>query len=166
MQQNQEHEALNSLVNITEIINERSYASLAKFFDDLLSVYNSKIKTQSEDEPETIEPTYAGIHLNQKYEEEDFLRMIEEFNNQRSLHAKYAIRILKDAIENLSKHSNISYCNFPNARTKLPGVVIVGDLHGSFKDLYYIIKRFGIPGKKYRYAKDYFLRTKKLFFFY
>ena len=125
--------ALNALVNICENEQEREYASISKFFDDLFIVFE---RNEQIDLPEYVETFYTGIHLNETYEESDFLKMIEQFRNNKILHIKYALQILNDALVKHKQFSNISNCNL--MYSSLPSVIIVGDLHGSFKDLYYI----------------------------
>ena len=147
MSNQQENDALNAIVGITEMHQERNYASLAKFFDDMFAAYSSKLNKVLE--PEEIDANYAGIHLNESYEEGDFFDMIESFNEGRIIHAKYALKIIRDSIAKFAQMPNVSLCN---AREDSSNCVIVGDLHGSFKDLYYIIKKFGIPGKSNRFV--------------
>jgi serine/threonine-protein phosphatase with EF-hands len=139
--------ALNALVNICENEQEREYASISKFFDDLFIVFE---RNEQIDLPEYVETCYTGIHLNETYEESDFLKMIEQFRNNKILHIKYALQILNDALVKHKQFSNISNCNL--MYSSLPSVIIVGDLHGSFKDLYYIIEKFGIPGKEHGFV--------------
>lgn len=57
------------------------------------------------------------------------------------------MQIVNDAIKHHKRYSNISNCNLANS--SLPGCILVGDLHGSFKDLYHIIEKFGVPGKNF-----------------
>jgi hypothetical protein len=90
--------------------------------------------------------------LNRNYEENDLIKMIEEFRNGHTLHAKYALQIISDAIASFEKQSNITQCNFKTATTNNLPCIVVGDLHGSFKDLHYLIETFGIPGKSYRFV--------------
>ena len=85
-----EKNALNSLINICEMEQERNYASMSKFFDDLFTVFHNFKNTRI---PQFVETTYTGIHLNDTYEENDFLKMIEQFRNNKILHAKYAFVI-------------------------------------------------------------------------
>ena len=145
-----EREALNAIVGITEMDQERNYTSMAKFFDDLFTAYSSKLNQAIE--PDTIESTYAGVHLNDVYEEGDFMNMVEGFNQGKMIHAKYALQILRDAIAKFERMPNVSVVDFNKSKTQLPSCIIVGDLHGSFKDLNYIINKFGVPGKKHRFV--------------
>ena len=133
-----EIQALNSLLGLIEMAQERSFTSMTTFFDDLFSVYSSQFN--KEIKPTNVEASYTGIHLNKVYEESDFLKMVEEFKRGNKLHAKYVLQILTDSIRAFEKYPNIREC-IDSA------IVVVGDLHGSFRDLNYIIERFGIPGK-------------------
>ena len=142
--------AINALVVVNEMIQERNYTSLSKFFDDLFSLINLKI-AGNVIQPERIESSYVGLHINDVYEESDFFKMIESFRANQMIHAKYAIQILKDAIRNFEKQPNISELNLTLHKSRLD-TIIVGDLHGNFRDLYYIIKKFGVPGKSYRFV--------------
>lgn len=145
-----ETNALNAVIEVNEMIQERNFTSMAKFFDDLFNIVNSKIANQSL-QPEYVEATYVGLHINETYEESDFLKMLEEFKSNKMIHAKYAMKILKDAIRNFEKQPNVSMLNLNSHMTRLD-TIIVGDLHGNFRDLYHIIKKFGIPGKNYRFV--------------
>ena len=106
MPSQQENEALNAIVGITEMHQERNYASLAKFFNDMFAAFSFKLNKVLE--PKEIETNYTGIHLNETYEEGDFNDMIESFNEGRIIHAKYALQILKSAIEKFEKMPNVS----------------------------------------------------------
>ena len=143
-----EKEALNALVLVSEMIQERDYISMARFFNDIFSAYGSHL--EKEIIPESIESSYTGLHLGEKYEESDFMQLVDNFYKGNMLHAKYALKIITDANNKLKSYSNIAYCDVKKMHTDLMGFVIVGDLHGSFKDLKYIIDKFGIPGKNYR----------------
>lgn len=141
---NTEREAINALAHICEHEQERNYLSMKKFFEDLFTVFHNFNKSIKEP---LIESTYAGVHLTQTYNEEEFIKMIEQFYAKKIIHAKYALQILRDAIKKQKTYSNIEKCNLNDS--KLNKVVIVGDLHGSFKDLHRIIKKYGIPGKEH-----------------
>jgi len=105
----QEAKALNAIVGITEMEQERDYASLAKFFADMFVAYSAKISNVLE--PKEIEENYTGIHLNEDYNEDDFVKLIESFKVGNMLHAKYAARIIKDASVKLSNLPNIPVCD-------------------------------------------------------
>ena len=145
-----ETKALNAIIQVNEMIQEKNFTSMAKFFDDLFNIVNTKINNQSL-QPEYVEATYVGLHINETYEESDFLKMLEEFKNNKMIHAKYAMQIFKDAIRNLEKQPNVSNLDLNGHTTRLD-TIIVGDLHGNFRDLYFIIQKFGVPGKKYRFV--------------
>ncbi|CAF0811670.1 unnamed protein product [Brachionus calyciflorus] len=144
MSSQQEASAFNALVELNEITLEQNYASTSKFFECLFAVYSNKINKVIR--PELVETSYSGTHLSRNYELGDFYRMIESFRNNQRLHAKYALQIIEDAIQAFQYYPNITECNIlPSSN----GAVIVGDLHGSFKDLYYIISKYGVPGQNY-----------------
>jgi hypothetical protein len=144
----QVNEAFEALISLTEMVQERNYASLAQFFEHLFATYSDKFRSCLK--PDTIESNYTGIHFGKIYEENDFLKMIDAFSNNQQLHAKYAVQILSHAVEKLKKMENIRTCDSTNSQT--PAIVIVGDLHGNFHDLLFIIRKFGIPGKKFRFV--------------
>lgn len=141
-----ERRALNALVDICEMEQERNYASMSKFFDDLFIAFHNFKDTII---PTHIESNYKGIHLNEKYQESDFNRLVDQFYNNQMLHAKYSLQILRDALKYHKKFTNVSTCDL--SKSSLSDCIIVGDLHGSFKDLYYLIQKFGTPGKNYRF---------------
>lgn len=68
MATNAERNALNALVNLCESEQERNYVSMAKFFDDLFTVFNSDNNVKT---PSSVDSSYTGIHLNEVYEEGD-----------------------------------------------------------------------------------------------
>ena len=100
--------------------------------------------------PDSVESTYTGLHLNKIYEENDFNQMIDDFRANKMIHAKYALQIINDALELFKTYSNVQRCRLE--QSSMPALVIVGDLHGSFKDLVHIIHKFGVPGKNYRFV--------------
>ena len=118
---------------------------MSKFFDDLFSCFHNFRNTII---PTRIESSYTGMHLSDEYKESDFLRLVDEFQHNRMLHAKYSLQIVSEALKMHKNFPNISVCDL--TKSSLSSVIIVGDLHGSFKDLHYIINKFGIPGKNYR----------------
>ena len=105
----QETEALNAIVGVAEMQQERDYTSLAKFFNDMFTAYSARINNVVE--PQEIEENYTGIHLNKNYNEEDFTKLIEFFRVGNMLHGKYAVQIIKDASVKLSKLPNIPVCD-------------------------------------------------------
>jgi serine/threonine-protein phosphatase with EF-hand domain len=58
-------------------------------------------------------------------------------------------KIIKDAENLLLNMPNIRVCNLNDENE--PGCIIVGDLHGSFNDLYHLIQKYDIPGKDYKF---------------
>jgi hypothetical protein len=140
-----EAQALDAVLNLTEMVQEQSFTSMATFFDDLFTAYSKNFTAETV--PDSIESTYTGVHLNQAYEENDFEKMITSFKNGNILHAKYAVQILRDAISAFEKYPNV-----PECRLNTSSCIVVGDLHGSFKDLYYLIQRYGTPGKLNRFV--------------
>lgn len=143
----EEKEALNALLPICEMEQEKNYVSMSQFFDDLFTAFKYLIEIK---EPDIVEASYTGLHLTENYREDDFYKMIDEFRNHRIIHAKYALKIINDALEKHKKFENIEKCNLKDSR--LNQVIIAGDLHGSFRDLDYIIKKYDIPGKLYRFV--------------
>lgn len=145
------NESFAILSNIAEYIQEKNYVlSSTEFFEDLISSFAEKFSNPLY--PDEIESDYTGIHLGPAYEESDFSQMIESFSHNQTLHAKYVWKILFESRQKYKLAKNISECNLNISKTELPGVIIVGDLHGNFHDLNYIIKKFGIPGKNYRFV--------------
>lgn len=144
---NAERESLNALVQVCEQEQELNYISMTKFFDDLFTIFHNLNSLSSL--PEIVESTYTGLHLTQTYNEEEFIKMLEQFRGYKVIHAKYALQIINDALKLHKTYSNIEKCNLNESA--LNEVIIVGDLHGSFRDLDYIINKFDIPGKRYGY---------------
>lgn len=144
----EKREALNALVNICELEQEKNHVTMSTFFDDLFILFHNYKNAII---PEAIESTYTGLHLNStQYTETDFLKMINEFRDNKLIHSMYALKILDDSIKQLKSIPNINKCNLE--KSSLSACIIVGDLHGSFKDLYYLIQKYDIPGKQYRFV--------------
>lgn len=96
-----------------------------------------------------MESSYSGLHLNTNYEASDFYKLVEEFRNGNVIHAKYALQILEDSTKLFENYPNVRECDMS---THSLNCVVVGDLHGSFKDLYYIIQKYDIPGKSHYFV--------------
>ena len=124
-------EAYDALVGVSEMLQEQNYSSLAQFFDHLFAAFSKQLNTSIV--PGIVESSYTGIHLGETYEENDFVKMANSFLNNQTIHAKYALKILSDGVNLLKKMDNIRSCDLNQSKTELPGVVIVGDLHGNYK---------------------------------
>lgn len=141
--------AFDALISVSEVLQERNYVSMSLFFDHVMHTFRDKL--DSTPIPKQIEASYKGIQLSDNYAESDFNRLLEGFMKNEPLHAKYALRILKDAATQLAKYENLRASDLTRCKTKLSGFVIVGDLHGSLNDLHHIVQKFGIPGQKSRF---------------
>lgn len=140
-----EREALNALLNFCELEQERHHVSMSLFFEDLFAVYHD-FKSLNTSEL-VVESSYTGVHLSESYYEKEFLHLVEQFKNSKTLHIKYALQLVRDSLNKMKHLPNVCECDM--RKSNLNGCVIVGDLHGSFSDLYFIIKKYGIPGKNY-----------------
>lgn len=138
--------ALTDVLNCIEMEEEREYVSTSDLFDCLFQAYSSKLDPSNV--VITVEKSYVGLHLG-AYEEPDFMQLIQSFENYEFLHAFYALKIIKDATELLRKMPNIRTCQVNNENETL---VVVGDLHGNFRDLKHIIDMYGIPGDNYQFV--------------
>ena len=138
------NDALKAVLNCVEMEEERYYVSTADLFNDLFQAYSVKVDSTK---VITIESSYVGLHLGE-YEASDFDRLVTSFSNYEILHAQYTLKIINDAKELLKKIPNIQKCVMKNSSENL---IIVGDLHGNFRDLKYIIDKYGIPGSKYKF---------------
>jgi serine/threonine-protein phosphatase with EF-hand domain len=136
--------ALTAVLNCVEMEEERHFVSTADLFNDLFQAYSLKVDPTKVVEVET---SYVGLHLGE-YEASDFERLITSFSNFENLHALYTLKIINDAKELLKKLPNIQKCSLNCSSDNL---VLVGDLHGNFRDLKYIISKYGIPGSKYKF---------------
>jgi hypothetical protein len=95
-------------------------------------VSSSIIDDMSNDENDIkIESNYAGPHLKDQFNEEDFKKLLSAFHNNNVLHTKYALLIINKAIDHLKKLPNVNEisCTENDQRHQLN---IVGDLHGQF----------------------------------
>jgi disulfide oxidoreductase YuzD len=155
-----EREALHGLLSLTKLLNknENEYPNVNYSSDYINSRSTSDtaaklaLEAKLKDKYLNNEINYQGITVQDgKYKESDFLKMIENFKHDILIKPKYALRILRDSIKLLETMPNITQCNLNKSNTVLDGFIVVGDLHGSLKDLSYIIDRFGIPGRRYRY---------------
>ena len=120
-----------------------------------------------------VEADYEGVHLDAPlFNEADFLRLIDSFGQQQILHTRYALTILNRAIDYLTKVGNINEidCLASDAATPAEGqqsnsnsssgdggqtevlrVNVVGDLHGQFNDLSYILESNEMPSSTNKY---------------
>lgn len=118
-------DALNALLNICENEQEKKHVTMSKFFDDLFEVFHNH--KHAINFPNSIETSYAGLHLNDHYEENDFIKMMDEFRNGNMIHAKYALEIIDDAKDLYKKLPNINECHLE--KSSMRGAIVVGDLH-------------------------------------
>ena len=136
--------ALTAVLNCVEMEEERHFVSTADLFNDLFQAYSLKVDPAKVIEVET---SYVGLHLGE-YEASDFERLLTSFSNFENLHAIYTLKIINDAKALLKKMPNIQKCSLKSSSDNL---VLVGDLHGNFRDLKFIIDKYGIPGLKYKF---------------
>ena len=135
--------AFDNVLNVVECEQNRKFALTSDLFNDFIDAFASKLGNVSVI-PTNVSPDYTGIHLSQSYRDDDFKSMINLFKKQQKLDPFYALKILIDSRGLLSKLPNINEFSVES-----PGCIIVGDLHGSFKDLFYLIDKYDIPGKRY-----------------
>jgi serine/threonine-protein phosphatase with EF-hand domain len=138
------NDALTAVLNCVEMEEERYFVSTADLFNDLFQAYSLKVDPTK---IITVENSYVGLHLGE-YEASDFERLVQSFSNYENLHAFYALKIINDAKELLKKVPNIQTCTI---KSNADNLIIVGDLHGNFRDLKYIIDEYGLPGDKYQF---------------
>ena len=131
-----------------EYLDERSSVELSQLYDDLFATFLED--KEAKNIQIEVEANYNGLRLGEQFEENDLISMMKDFNAKRKIHAKYALKIIKKAIECLAKRPNIQEYNL-NARFG-EECVIVGDLHGHFDDFSLIVDKFGIPGKDYHFV--------------
>jgi hypothetical protein len=128
-----------------EYLEERESVNLNRLFEDLFVTFIKEIHTKETSEIQ-IEADYHGVKLGETFEENDFKEMVNDFRSNRTLHAKYALKIIDETIELLNQKPNIPQLNMnPNEKEEC---IIVGDLHGHFDDLMTILNNFNIPGKE------------------
>ncbi len=139
--------ALIHVLDVVEMSQERAHVSNSKLFDQLLNAYASKLNASNLLMPISCASDYCGVHLGQMYEDNDFKLMIKMFNNSGCLDAFYALKIITDAHKLLTKLPNVNECNATQQ-----ACIVVGDLHGSFHDLYHLINKYDIPGKQYQFV--------------
>lgn len=153
------NEALNNVLDIVEMEQEREYVSNAELFDQLLTAFSQELDSQLI--PTTFAKDYAGLHLGQTYEDSEFKLLLRSFKNNQVLDAFYALKIVKDAKEKFKSMHNIRECIIDDPLEN--GCIVVGDLHGNFNDLYHIIQKYGIPGAQFKFIfnGDYVDRGKK-----
>ena len=142
------NDALQQVLGIVEMEQERSYLSNAEIFDQLLAAYSSQMNTYAT--PTGVASDYVGVHLGKVYEDSDMDDLLKSFKNNQVLDAFYVLKLISDAKFVMQKMPNIRECLVVDPTDR--GVVIVGDLHGSFNDLNNIIYKFGIPGRKYSFV--------------
>ena len=121
--------AFDALISVSEVLQERNYVSMSLFFDHVMHTFRDKL--DSTPIPKQIEASYKGIQLSDNYAESDFNRLLEGFMKNEPLHAKYALRILKDAATQLAKYENLRASDLTRCKTKLSGFVLNGTITSS-----------------------------------
>lgn len=112
--------------NISQLIEyaeEQDHLNLNKFFSrwisliktakserDVSDYVSSSIVSDlvSSEKDIKIEPDYAGIHLSEKFTQEDFERLINEYKSGNTLHTVYALMIINKAIDYLKTLGNVN----------------------------------------------------------
>ncbi|CAF0719126.1 unnamed protein product [Brachionus calyciflorus] len=135
-----------TILNELEFLEERESIKLSELFDNLFATFLEE--NQAKEINIEIEPNYNGLKFGEEFEEGDFKQMLRDFRSGRSIHAKYAVKIIDEAIKLLKKLPNI--CEF--SMNDNDECIVVGDLHGHFEDLLSILNRFNIPGKYYYFV--------------
>ena len=140
---------INQLIEYAE---EQDHLNLNKFFNRWIKLIKNKphdevnnyISSSIQDDQSQIsegkiiiEPTYTGIHLNEEFNEEDFVKMLQSFKNQEILHTKYVLMILNKAINVMKSLGNINdiECASPLNSTETTDfrVNVIGSFHFIFK---------------------------------
>ena len=128
-----------------EYLDERNSVELSQLYDNLFATFLED--NQAKHMPIEVEANYNGLRLGEKFEETDLVTMMKDFRAGRKIHAKYAVKIIKKAIECLNKVPNIG--EFTLNASLNEECIVVGDLHGHFDDFSLILNKYGMPGKNY-----------------
>lgn len=131
-----------------EYLDERNSVELSQLYDNLFATFLED--HQAKNVQIEVEANYNGLRLGEKFEENDLLTMMKDFRANRKIHAKYAVKIIKKAIECLIKVPNIGEFSLDQKLNE--ECIVVGDLHGHFDDFSLIINKFGMPGKNYYFV--------------
>jgi diadenosine tetraphosphatase ApaH/serine/threonine PP2A family protein phosphatase/Ca2+-binding EF-hand superfamily protein len=141
------NDALKHVLNIVEMEEERDYVSNSELFDQLLTTYCQELNSYLL--PRNVDKDYVGVHLGKIYEDNDLKLLLKAFKNNLQLDPFYVFNIVKDANEKLASMPNIRECHVNDPLEH--GVIIVGDIHGNFNDLYHLFQKYGIPGLNFKY---------------
>jgi serine/threonine-protein phosphatase with EF-hand domain len=145
--------------NISQLIEyseEQDHLNLNKFFSRWIqliksndaSKYVQKSEENIDESKIKIESDYNGPHLNEIFNQKEFLMLINAFKKNQILHSKYALMILNKGIAVLKHLKNLNDIScFDRANLTDVKVNIIGDLHGQFADLFHIFETFGIPAE-------------------
>ncbi|CAF0790452.1 unnamed protein product [Brachionus calyciflorus] len=139
------HKALEKVIGIVEMEQERDLVSNAKLFDHLITAFC----TNTDLIPLSVSKDYVGVHLTPIYEINNLKLLLKYFKNDQILDPFYTLKIINDAKEKMLKLPNILECIIEDPKEN--GCIVVGDLHGNFDDLYHLIDKFGLPGCEFRY---------------
>jgi len=84
-------------------------------------------------DPKTIEieSTYNGYHLTFPLDASQLPKLVEEFREKRTLHAKYILTILHETRKLLKGMGSWNHVPMGN----MPFVTVCGDIHGQMEDL-------------------------------
>ncbi|CAF0704316.1 unnamed protein product [Brachionus calyciflorus] len=90
-----------------------------------------------------IESSYKGMHINLPITKNIFYDLIENFKQNKPLHAKYVILILEETVKALKKLKNINVVSTNVSKN----ITVIGDLHGQLDDLMLIFYKNGLPSE-------------------
>ena len=88
-----------------EYLDERESVKLSQLYDNLFATFLEE--HQAKEIKVEIEENYNGLKFGEKFEENDFNDMVNDFRHNRKIHAKYAIKIIDEAIRILNLQPNI-----------------------------------------------------------
>ena len=115
-----------------EYLDERDSVRLTQLYDNLFATFLEE--TQAKQIKIEVEENYNGLKFGNKFEENDFHDMIREFRQNRKIHAKYASKIIKEAIRILETQPNIRDMDL-NSNLSDECIVVV-----SYKEFFYLFR--------------------------
>lgn len=141
------NQALKQVLDLVEMSDESDSVCMSDLFDQFLTLYYQDSNCYLA--PISVDKDYVGVHLGKVYEDNDLNLLLDSFRHSQILDAFYVLKIIKDAKDLLATMPNIRECVIESEKDR--GVIVVGDLHGNFADLSHIIKKFGLPGHRYKF---------------
>ncbi|XP_030836176.1 serine/threonine-protein phosphatase with EF-hands 2 isoform X1 [Strongylocentrotus purpuratus] len=94
-----------------------------------------------------VEEDYDGPHLTFPLSLDQVEKMMEDFKEQKLLHSKYVLMVLRETEKVMKTKKNINRATTAIAKQ----ITVCGDLHGAIEDLFLVFYKNGLPSAENPY---------------